>query len=109
MVLAGMVFQSLEYDLAKAQAEEFHVAFNEIIDEFQAAELSSINGSSYVAVGDLSADVEAALDLLNSMGTCGAPPENAEDMDFSFRASMLYAFYIASTIGCTDGCILLFR
>jgi hypothetical protein len=108
MVLAGLVLQSLEYDLAKAQANEFHAAFNGIINEFRAAELSLIDGSSAVAVGDLSADVEAALDLLNSMGTCGAPPENAEDVDFSFRGSMLYSFYIASTIGCTDGRIHLF-
>ena len=103
MMLAAVVLQSLEYDLAKEQASEYHLALNEIIEEFKGDELASINASSAVAIGDLSADVEAALELLNSMGTCGGPPDNEADIDFSFRASMMYTFYIASTIGCKFG------
>jgi hypothetical protein len=101
MVLAALVLQALEYDLAQDQSKEYHLALNEIIEEFKGDELA--NASSVVAIGDLSADVEAALELLNSMGTCGGPPSDDEDIDFSFRASMIYAFYISSTIGCKFG------
>jgi hypothetical protein len=44
-------------------------------------------------------DVEDALKLLNSMGTCDTPPDAEEDMDWTFKAAMLYVFYVCSTIG----------
>ena len=47
-------------------------------------------------------DVEEALALLNSMGTCDSPPDAEADMDWTFRASVLYVFYVCSTIGYGD-------
>jgi hypothetical protein len=48
------------------------------------------------------ANLEKALDLLNAMGTCPAPPEKESEMDFTFKSAVLYAFYMASTIGYGD-------
>jgi hypothetical protein len=87
------------YDLAKEQAHDWWTAYNGIIAEFTADERASINGSSAVVVDELASDVEAALNLLNSMGTCGTPPESDAHISFSFQATMLYAFYVATTIG----------
>jgi hypothetical protein len=39
-------------------------------------------------------DVEEALALLNAMGTCDSPPDAEADMDWTFRAAMLYVFYV---------------
>jgi hypothetical protein len=47
-------------------------------------------------------DVKQALQLLNSMGTCSDPPQKRANMDFHLMSSVLYAFYIGSTIGYGD-------
>jgi hypothetical protein len=108
LVVAALVLTELENGLAKESAREWWVDYNTIVADFNAQELNdiaeeSMNGTATVAAkSGLSADIDKALALLDSMGTCSAPPDDDQAVDFSFRASMLYAFYIVTTIGYGD-------
>ena len=88
IMVGGAVLMSMEFDSAKADSVEWWKNYRGMKAEFAA----------YEGVG-LAEDVDQALELLNSMGTCDPPPEAENDMDWTFKASCLYVFYVASTIG----------
>jgi len=97
MGVGALCLRELEWETAKTSAVEWHTAYNAMVAEFEAHEnITQVSGSS------MKEDVEAALQLLNSMGTCGAPPSEEQDMDWTFKAAMLYTFYICTTIGYGD-------
>jgi len=97
MCCGAGVLCEFEWETAKAGALEWNQAYDEMIAEFEAHEnMTGIAGSS------LKEDVEQALALLNSMGTCDAPASEEDDMAWTFRKAMGYVFYVCSTIGYGD-------
>jgi len=97
MCCGAAMLSELEWETAKAGALEWNQAYDEMIAEFEAHEnMTGIAGSS------MKEDVEQALALLNSMGTCDSPASEEDDMDWTFKAAMLYVFYVCSTIGYGD-------
>jgi hypothetical protein len=97
MCAGAAVLRECEWETARGSAVEWHAAYGEMIAEFEAHESATgIAGSS------MRRDVEEALALLNAMGTCDSPPDAEADMDWTFRAAMLYVFYVCSTIGYGD-------
>jgi hypothetical protein len=64
--------------------------------------LGGASAPASIAPSEGQRDIERALELLNAMGTCSAPPESEGDLSFSLQSAWLYSFYIATTIGYGD-------
>jgi hypothetical protein len=120
LLIGSKIFTELEFPAAKEESTEWWARYDNLIDEFQSRQTASWTDGLTNATwadnnvthldawddGPTSAkaedDVMQALALLNSMGTCSEPPKKEGDMDFHVMASVLYAFYIGSTIGYGD-------
>ena len=95
MIVGAAALSKLEFEGARAGAQEWHRNYAEMVAEFEAHENVTGDGLGNA----MKENVDKALELLNSMGTCDSPPENESEMDWTFKASMLYVFYVCSTIG----------
>jgi hypothetical protein len=103
MLAGAAIVQHLEYEGARQSAVEWWEAYTVMMEEFEAESLRASEDGELDS--KLTEQVEKALALLDSMGTCSAPANPATEpkaMEWTFDASLLYMFYIVSTIGYGD-------
>jgi hypothetical protein len=103
MLAGAAIVQHLEYEGARQSAVEWWEAYTVMMEEFEAESLRASEDGEVDS--KLTEQVEKALALLDSMGTCSAPANPATEpkaMEWTFDASLLYTFYIVSTIGYGD-------
>jgi hypothetical protein len=117
MIVGAMVFHRIEFPAAEEESKVYYKAFDKLMHQFaeaqyvasasadvQAVNVSAAQNSTTGSQGSSGGEdqVKLVLDLLNAMGTCDGPPKLKADMDFGVFTSMLYSFYIGSTMGYGD-------